>query len=187
MTLGGGRFTLQDLHQHFLWLQSRQPSTSLSHLNKPNFESKTLSELLSLTQLHVHTRVMVNRTRGGHKGHKSSLKASALYTHMKKFTAVFMWLLSFVMEIQRSPVQSNAKLSGWGCNGAIKLSYPFSSLLSLKEMARLGISFRTFQKQSVGGSHVGSRCASLYPDAEQSTDDLGLDFRLTSDRSLVRG
>lgn len=143
MTPGGGRLTLQDLHQHFLWLRSRQLSTPLSHLNKPNFESKTLSGLLSLTQLHVHTRGMVNRTRGGRRGHKSSLKVSALFTHVKKFIAVFMWFLSFVMKIQHSPVQSNAKLSGQGCNGAIKLSSTFNSLLSLNEIVGSGISFST--------------------------------------------
>lgn len=84
VTPGGGRFTLQDLHQHFLWLRSRPFSTPLSHLNKPNFESKTLSELQSLTQLRVRTRRMINLLRGGRKAHKSSLKVSAHFAHMKK-------------------------------------------------------------------------------------------------------
>lgn len=78
----GGRFTLQDLHQHFLWLPSRWLSTPWSHLNKPNFESKTLSEVLSLAPLRVCIRGTVNPTRGGCKGHKSSLKVSAFLTHI---------------------------------------------------------------------------------------------------------
>lgn len=161
VTAGGGRFTSQDLHQHFLWLPSRWLSTPWSHLNKPNFESKTLSEVLSLAQLRVRTRGMAEPTRGGRKGHKSSLKVSALLTHVEKLLGVLMWFLSLVLKTQHSPVQSSGKVSGQGCNGGIMPSCTFCALGSLEEMVRAGILASTLWKKGLGGPGVGSRCALL--------------------------
>lgn len=81
VTAGGGRFTLQDLHQHFLWLPSRWLSTPWSHLNKPNFESKALSEVLSLTQLRVPIRGNGESHTRWLQGPQISLKVSDLLTH----------------------------------------------------------------------------------------------------------
>lgn len=85
----GGRFTLQDLHQHFLWLPSRWLSTPWSHLNKPNFESKTLPVVLSSL-----IRGMVNPTPAASRGHKYSLKVSAPLSHTLLPSQE--WFLSFV-------------------------------------------------------------------------------------------
>lgn len=95
-----------------------------------------------------------------------------------------MWFLSLVMKTQHSLVQPSRKVSGQGCNGEVTPSSTSfgKSRGSSEEMVRAGILASTLWKKGCGDLMLAPDVPP-FPDAEQSMD-LGLDFRLVSDRSF---